>query len=128
VERTAEWRKTMAARFDHLAKVASPPPPRPRIIEAERSVAPEELPRGPKAVANAVGGGWTQEWWASVAEVLEKPKRGGRAYGARFRHAASGRAAWAVWLRGSFEAAYEETRRGPIRLSASELKEVLADG
>ncbi len=98
----------------------------PKVIVPEHVIEVDDLPRGPKAVANVIAEGWTTVWMHSEVEELEGPKRGGIAYGLAFRHR-DGRRGWAGWARGSFQAAVLE-RPGPKVLKATELKEMLRHG
>lgn len=98
----------------------------PRILVPEHVVEVDDLPRGPKAVANVIDEAWTTVWMHSEVEELEGPKRGGVAYGLAFRHP-DGRRGWAFWARGSFQGAVLE-RPGPKMLKATELKEMLRHG
>lgn len=105
-------------------------PPAPRVLKAPEVVGVDDLPRGPKAVAKKMAEGWRPRWEAAETEVLENPTRGGESVGLSFVHG-DGRHGWAVWIRGKFAGAFLYPRVGalvPVKLSAAELKGVLADG
>lgn len=145
----SEVSEALKGRWSKLEKKPKPPPPDPRVLEPEHEVSLDDLPRGPKAVANSCGGGWRTRWSRVVSEELDGPKRGGECFGLRFDHP-DGRGGWASWARGKYEGAFlyrpvdredpstflvqrpPEGRarliRVPVRLSASELKKELADG
>jgi len=91
----------------------------------EHVVGPDVLPRGPKAIADAIDpGAWDAVWFHSEAELLTGPKRGGPAYGVRFTQ--DGRRGWAVWVDGTFLGGFLYQGGPPVRLRSKELKTLLA--
>ena len=116
-------------------KRVDPPEPEPlavpRILTAEHPVEVASLPRGPKIMANVVDQDTWETWWTRAeTERLSDPLRGGESFGLAFAHRMDGRYGWAVWIAGSFEAAFLWTSRRavvPRQLSAKELKALLAE-
>ena len=109
--------------------LGDPPAPSRWIMEPEHPVEVDDLPRGPKAVANKVAGGWHAWWYRTVVQDDDHPAQSGESFGVRFVHE-DGRWGWATWLYGKFHAArvyHPQVGRLPTMLSAKELKELLAE-
>lgn len=102
----------------------------PRLVVSEHVVTPDELPRGPRTVANVVDHeAWTVTWLHAETEELERPKRGGVSHGLKFVEARGRRHGWAGWVAGKFLGAYVySTPRSivPVKLSAADLKGLLS--